>query len=83
MSALELYAKQTINTKGIIHLHAIDSLRRYMNLESDEHLIMYLNTITDIDILKAIQEAGARKAIYTALISRMNMLMKEQQEAKK
>jgi hypothetical protein len=83
MSALELYAKQAITTKGILHLQAIKSLRSYMKLTSTEEMIRYINMITDIDLLRAIQEAGARGDLYSALISRMNLLMKEQQEAKK
>ena len=83
MSALELYAREVINTRGIEHTHALQSLRHYINLTDTDTLIRYLNTITDIDILRAIQEAGARGDLYTALISRMNLLMKEQTEAKK
>jgi len=83
MSALETYAKQVTQTKGIEHMHALESLRHYINLADTDSLIRHLNTITDIDILRAIQEAGARGDLYKALISRMNLLMKEQQEAKK
>jgi hypothetical protein len=83
MSALELYAKTIRGTKGIMHMDALNSLRAYMKLTSTEELIRYVNTITDTEILRTIQEAGARKELYKALISRMNLLMKEQQEAKK
>ena len=78
MSALELYAREVINTRGIEHTHALQSLRHYINLTDTNTLIRHLNTITDIDILRAIQEAGARGDLYPALISRMNLLMKEQ-----
>ena len=83
MSALETYAKVVLETRGIEHMHALQSLRHYINLTDMNSLIRYVNTITDIDILRAIQEAGARGDLYSALISRMNLLMKEQQEAKK
>ena len=83
MSALELYAKQAIGKKGTEHLQAIQSLRHYVNLTDTDELIRYMNTITDLDTLRIIQEAGARGDLYKALISRMNLLMKEQQEAKK
>ena len=82
MSALELYAREVINTRGIEHTHALQSLRHYINLTDTESLIRYLNTITDLDILRAIQEAGARGDLYSALISRMNLLMKEQKGGK-
>jgi len=82
MSALELYAREVLNTRGIEHTHALQSLRHYINLTDTESLIRYLNTITDLDILRAIQEAGARGDLYSALISRMNLLMKEQKGGK-
>ena len=83
MSALELYAREVLNTRGIEHLHALQSLRHYINLTDTDTLIRYVNMITDIDLLRAVQEAGARGDLYQALISRMNLLMKEQTEAKK
>jgi hypothetical protein len=83
MSALELYAKQARQTKGTQHLHALEALRSYMRLTTTEEMIRHINTITDTDTLRTIQEAGARGDLYKALISRMNLLMKEQQEAKK
>ena len=83
MSALELYAKAVRGTKGTQHLHSLTSLRSYMALTSTDELIRYVNMITDPDILRTIQEAGARGELYKALISRMNLLMKEQEEAKK
>jgi len=83
MSALELYAKEIANRKGIEHMAALEALRAYMRLTTVEEMIRYIRMITDLDILRTIQEAGARGELYTALISRMNMLMKEQQEAKK
>jgi len=83
MSALELYAKQVRTTKGTQHLHALQALRSYMKLTSTEEMIHYINTITDTETLRTIQEAGARGDLYKALISRMNLLMKEQEEAKK
>ena len=83
MSALETYAKVVLNTRGIEHSHALQSLRHYINLTDTDTLIRHLNMITDLDILRAIQEAGARGDLYHALISRMNLLMKEQTEAKK
>jgi hypothetical protein len=83
MSALELYAKQARQTKGTQHLHALEALRSYMRLTTVEEMIRHINTITDTDTLRTIQEAGARGDLYKALISRMNLLMKEQQEAKK
>ena len=83
MSALELYAKTIRGTKGTQHLAALEALRSYMRLTTVEEMIRHINTITDTDILRTIQEAGARGELYKALISRMNLLIKEQREAKK
>jgi hypothetical protein len=83
MSALELYAKQIINTKGTNHMAALEALRAYIRLTSEEELVRYINIITDPDILRALMEAGMRGVTHKATIFRLNLLMKEQQEAKK
>jgi len=79
MSALELYAKQVRQTKGIQHMHALDSLRRYMNLTPMDELIRYINTITDPDILRTLIEAGLRGDVWKALVRRADMLRKEKE----
>jgi hypothetical protein len=83
MSALELYAKQVIGAKGTEHMAALEALRSYMRLTHEEDIIRYINMITDPEILRALIEAGMRGTTHRATISRLNMLMKEQQEAKK
>jgi len=79
MSALELYAKQVRQTKGIQHMHALDSLRRYMNLTPIDELIRTINTITDPDILRTLIEAGLRGDVWKALVRRADMLRKEKE----
>jgi len=79
MSALELYAKQVRQTKGIQHMHALDSLRRYMNLTPIDELIRYINTITDQDILRTLIEAGLRGDVWKAVVRRADMLRKEKE----
>ena len=83
MSALELYAKQAINTKGTQHMQAIQSLRKYIRLSTNEELETYIRMITDVDILRTLIECGMRTPLFQVVISRINMLTKEQQEAKK
>jgi len=83
MSALETYAKQAQIVKGTYHLAAIQSLRSYIKLTPTEDLIKYINMITDVDLLRTLEEAGMRADAYKALISRMNQLIKEQEEVKK
>jgi hypothetical protein len=79
MSALELYAKQVRETKGIQHMHALDSLRRYMNLTPIDELTRTINTITDQDILRTLIEAGLRGDVWKALVRRADMLRKEKE----
>ena len=78
MSALETYAKQIIETKGTLHLAALEALRSYLKLTSEEEIIRHVNMITDPAILRALIEAGMRGKTHRATISRLNMLMKEQ-----
>lgn len=77
MSALETYAKEALRTKGTEHMHAIDSLRRYINLSREEDLIIYINMITDQDILRTLIEAGMRAEAWTATVRRTETLRKE------
>lgn len=77
MSALETYAKQARQTRGTQHMHAIDSLRRYMRLTPNEELIKYINMITDPDILRTLMEAGCIADVWTAAVRRGEILRKE------
>jgi hypothetical protein len=83
MSALELYAKEIANRKGIKHMAALEALRAYMRLTTVEEMIRYINMITDPEILRTLIEAGMRGTTHKTTISRLNLLMKEQEEAKK
>ena len=77
MSALETYAKQALTTRGTEHMHAIDSLRRYIRLTPDEDLTNYINMIIDQDILRTLIEVGMRNPLWRVTVSRMNLLRKE------
>jgi hypothetical protein len=79
MSALELYAKEALRTRGVQHMAALDSLRRYINLTPEDELIRYVNTITDPDILRTLIEAGLRGDVWKALVRRADMLRKEKE----
>jgi len=79
MSALELYAKQVRTTKGTQHLAALEALRAYMRLTHELELIMYINMITDPDILRTLMEAGMRAEAWTATVRRADMLRKEKE----
>jgi len=79
MSALELYAKEALRTRGVQHMHALDSLRRYINLTPEDELIRTINTLTDPDILRTLIEAGLRGDVWKALVRRADMLRKEKE----
>lgn len=77
MSALETYAKQALATRGTEHMHAIDSLRRYIRLTPIEDLVKYINMLTDQDILRTLMEAGMIAEAWTATVRRTETLRKE------
>jgi len=77
MSALETYTKQVRQMKGTEHMHALDSLRRYMNLTPEEELIQQINMWTDQDMLRTLIEAGVRGDVWRALVRRTEVLRKE------
>ncbi|MBU1067747.1 hypothetical protein KKE60_08165 [Patescibacteria group bacterium] len=74
MSALETYAKQALAMKGTDHMHAIQSLRRYMNITPEEELIKYINMMTDKEILRTLLEAGMRGDTWKTVVSRIGQL---------
>jgi hypothetical protein len=77
MSALETYAKQVLERKGMEKAYALGSLRRYINLTPVEDLIKYVNMITDQDILRTLIAAGMRGESWRATVSRSETLRKE------
>ena len=79
MSALKLYAKQVRQTKGTQHLAALEALRSYMRLTTEENIIRYVNMITDPDILRTLIEAGMRATTHKTTILRLQLLMKEKE----
>jgi hypothetical protein len=83
MSALETYAIQALTTKGTVHMAAIQSLRKYINLCSELELELAINRITDLDILRTLIEAGMRGNLHKVTVSRINMLIKTKEEATK
>jgi len=78
MSALETYAKQAQQTKGTEHMHAIDSLRRYIRLTPHEDLIKYINMLTDQDLLRILIESGMPGEVWPATVRRIEELRKQQ-----
>jgi len=74
MSALETYAKQALETKGTEHMHAIDSLRRYIRLTPEEELIKYINMLTSREILRTLLEAGMPRDTWKAVVSRIGQI---------
>lgn len=78
MSALELYTKQALATSGTEHMHAIDSLRRYIHLTPIEDLTKYINMLTDQDILRTLMEAGLPNGAWVAAVRRTEILRGQQ-----
>lgn len=78
MSALETYAKEALRTKGTQHMHAIDSLRRYMKLTPADDLIKYINMLTDQDILRTLIEAGLWGETWRVAVRRTEILRQQQ-----
>lgn len=78
MSALETYANAALQTKGTEHMHAIDSLRRYIHLTPVEDLVKYIYTLTSQDILRTLIEAGMPKEAWRAAVNRTERLREQQ-----
>lgn len=83
MSALETYINSVQDTKGSFHMWRIQGLRKYIHMSTDEALTNAINMITDTNKLCVLIEAGMRTPLHQVVVSRMNMLIKEQEEAKK
>jgi hypothetical protein len=83
MSALEIYADGVRITKGTAHMWALQNLRKYIKLCPDEELIRHINMMTDFEHLRILIEAGMRAPVHQSVISRINLLTKEQAEVKR
>jgi hypothetical protein len=76
MSALELFAREAMKTKGVWHINAIRTLRGYINSASDEELLKAITFINDTDLLRTLIEAGLHEPILTAVTKRAEEIPK-------
>lgn len=78
MSALETYLKGCVDTRGLEHINAIRALRTYIRLTSEEDITLAINRITDIMLLKHIIEAGVNARLQKVVLTRYDLLKREQ-----
>jgi len=78
MSALETYLKGCSETRGLEHINAIRALRTYIHLTPEDDIVLAINRITDIMLLKHIIEAGVNARLQKIVLTRYDLLKKEQ-----
>ena len=74
MTLLEAYARRVLESKGLQHQVALSILRDYMRSQPVEKLIAEIDAIYDLDVLRALWEAGLRRPLYDHVIRRIEIL---------
>jgi len=70
MSELEFYARQVVETRAFLHQLHLRRLRAYIKAAPLGKLLQEIRKITDLDILRALWEAGLPPILQTAVLSR-------------
>jgi hypothetical protein len=76
VSALETYLTAARDTRGIEHMNAIKTLRWYIRTSTEHDLIVAIRTMTDINLLKYIIEAGVNATLQHEVTKRYEKLTK-------
>lgn len=74
MSMLTRYIKECKETRGIYHMFALRTLRRYLKSEPEEHLIDAISEITNDASLRILVEAGLKPPLMAAILRRSEEL---------
>jgi len=76
MSALETYLKACATALGGYRVAAIRNLRMYMNLTSEDELVMAIMQITDPTLLRYLWAAGLTSRLQQVVIAQQEKLAK-------
>ena len=76
MSALEIYAKGALESKGMFHIGAIRNLRMYINTTPQDQLRLEIERITDTDLLRTLIEAGLNAYLQKIVTCRYDEIQK-------
>ena len=74
MTMLEEYARRVVESKGLEHQINLSILRNYMRTTPVEQLMAEVDAIYDMDILRALWEAGLRQPLYDYVLRRIEIL---------
>lgn len=82
MSALELYARQARNSKGLHHAERMHTLRQYINITPEPKIIEAILHMTDLALLRTLWEAGLRADQQEAVLRRSRELVERRSGTK-
>jgi len=70
MSELEFYARQVVETRAFLHQLHLRRLRAYIKAAPLGRLLQEIREITDLNILRALWEAGLPADLQAAVLRR-------------
>lgn len=76
MPALEIYTKAVVDSKGMDHLKAIQTLREYMHITPEVDIVIEILHLNTPEQLRAMIEAGCNPAELYAAVTRYDDLVK-------
>jgi len=80
MSELEFYARRVVETRAFLHQLHLRRLRAYIKAAPLGKLLQEIRKITDLDILRALWEAGLPPILQAAVLSRAEEIWEREGE---
>lgn len=68
MTRLERYCINVVESKGMLHVVALDCLRDYLKTTDPKRLIDEMMLLDNPEYLRAMQEAGVPKSIWNEYV---------------
>jgi hypothetical protein len=74
MSDLYDRAKAVVDSSGLLHQRYLQALRLYIKTMAEQDLIDEIKNMNNIDVLRALWEAGLSAPLQTAVLDRVRIV---------
>ena len=74
MSSLYDQAKAVVDSRGLLHKRYLEVLRLRIKTSAEDDLIAEINRMNNIDVLRALWEAGLSARLQQAVLDRVRLI---------
>jgi len=75
MSALEIYLKNMVETRGLLHARAVRTTREYIRLTDRTTLVRAIREIKKAELLRALWECGLDTYLQGIVIKQLDKII--------